>query len=63
MGGNSLIPCKDCICVPICKYKAIGLLLTECDILYTELRKNEIGNRGTFMEKVNVYLNSIKYEG
>lgn len=40
-------PCKDCICVPICKNKTYDQLVTDCKLIFNILYKVEVspGNR------------------
>jgi len=30
-------PCKNCICVPICRHKPYSFLIQECDLVYNYL--------------------------
>lgn len=44
---NNKCPCKQCICVPICKHKAYKLFLSDCQLI-----KEELYFRGTVADKI-----------
>ena len=31
--SNTKCPCKECICLPVCKHKYIGVLFSECQLI------------------------------
>ena len=55
---NQPYPCKDCICVPICKHKNYTQLIGECDLIFDLLYKRaEMSRQGGYRQrsfKVNI---------
>ncbi|MHA1972869.1 MAG: hypothetical protein ACTSW1_07745 [Candidatus Hodarchaeales archaeon] len=48
--GKEKIPCKDCLCLPICKHKNYMTATSECsivyDFLYSKRSVDDIFRRG-----------------
>lgn len=44
---NNKCPCKDCICVPVCKHKVYNKLVSGCQII-----KEELYFRGPVSDKI-----------
>ncbi len=44
---NNKCPCKDCICVPVCKHKVYNILVSGCQIV-----KKELYFRGPVTDKI-----------
>ncbi|MHA1972879.1 MAG: hypothetical protein ACTSW1_07795 [Candidatus Hodarchaeales archaeon] len=48
-------PCKNCLCVPVCKQKSYAVLNTDCSLLclylYTEIRRPASKARNKFFDE------------
>jgi len=70
MVGNRIIPCKNCICLGVCKHKTYPNLITDCKtirkILYDKQngKSTLVGHRSDDYEKSIRFLNNLfKEEG
>ena len=47
MNSKNSLPCKQCVCIPVCKNKEYGKLVSECKILdkFLYFQKDEPANR------------------
>lgn len=40
-----IVPCKNCLLIPVCRYKNIGTLLSQCKPFHTFMMDSNIGSK------------------
>jgi hypothetical protein len=52
------IPCKDCICISICKGKILSILWTDCSLIYDYLFYKDL-SVGETSDRINIMVNLL----
>ena len=62
INNQETIPCKKCICVPICKHRSYNFLIQECIYIKTLLYHDDSVTYGRYYRKETFEENVTKLE-